>query len=169
MHFKNNEINSIAASGVLEALSAAWRRAFDIEWIERVKTVARQSSEVASTQKTNLLRHWVLQEVGIERCNDQSIQIANFGRDGSGELIAVELQECKLGHLLYVWADLSAEIVVVHVKLEQIGQIVHVGGDGTGEGIEIHIELEKVAQVAQFGWDRTASSSLFHVQESKLG
>jgi len=70
MHFNNNEINSIAASGVLEALSAAWRRAFDIEWIGRVKTVARQSSEVASTQKTNLLRHWVLQEVGIERCND---------------------------------------------------------------------------------------------------
>lgn len=74
----------------------------------------------------------------------QSIQVANFSGNGSGELIAMELQESKLRHLLYVRTNRAAERVVIHVELQKVGQIVHVGGDRAGESIEVHIKLEEV-------------------------
>lgn len=81
----------------------------------------------------------------------------------------MELEECKLRHLLYVRTNRTAEGIVVHVKLQQIGEVVHVGGNRTSECIEVHIKLKKVAQVTQFGWDRATRQSLFHVKETKLG
>ena len=78
-------------------------------------------------------------------------QVAQFGRNLAGQVVAVQVQELQVGQVAQFGRNLAGEVVGTKIQMPQVGQVAQLGRNLAGQVVAVQVQELQVGQVAQLG------------------
>ena len=111
-----------------------------------------QAPEVAQFGRNRTGQRVTVAEVQIPR---QAPEVAQFGRNRTGQLVAVELQKPQTLEVAQFGRNRTGQRVAAEVQPLQAPEVAQFGRNRTGQRVAVEVQIPQAPEVAQFGRNRT--------------